>query len=189
MRLRPHRLDTVICQCGRHSDGRPISLTLNLEKPLVPFFFSSPYFIRVQFISNISRHRTMCGRAHRVGLIHTWAMHTGLEPPPGHTNDVKRVISVQFPWESKKLQGSVECYQDNFTCPHRGWIPYLNHSRDVFQSPCPLRQLKKRYDRNMVNSGAHAVHSTTGIVPGVRSSISRLFHSGIRIPTMVVGPR
>jgi len=53
-------------------------------------------------------HRTMCGQAHKVGLIHTWTMHTGLEPLnvrtryETDTNDVKRVISVQFPWERKK---------------------------------------------------------------------------------------
>ena len=48
-------------------------------------------------------HRTMCGQAHKVGLIHTWAMHTGLEPLNVRTRyetDTQMMSRELFPYNS-----------------------------------------------------------------------------------------
>jgi hypothetical protein len=117
-----------LCNRGRHSDELKgpslvhISLLeAFLETPRTPFFLSG---------FDISTHRFMCGRAHRVELIYTWALHTGLELPV-HTNYVKSVISVQIPWD-KKLHGVLSTI--TLFSPIEESIPYLNDSRDVFQS-------------------------------------------------------
>ena len=46
-------------------------------------------------------HRTMCGgRAHKVGLIHTWAMYTGLNVRARSETDTQMMSRELFPFNS-----------------------------------------------------------------------------------------